>query len=246
MVSVFSYLFVSGDLDEMLEGCTGWKVCGVRERPQRAETGPFTWYLHSDKSPLHVTLGGPVAYVDEASEIVVHYLTHHPVAYARRVLSTGWQQLFQVSGARHTRMMSRRFREDDPDRLAARFPGDGARLAASRQYRKALHLREIEPLFTAVAWLGVLAALAGAAGWIAARRRGVGWPAARSRVAAAALALVVVYVVHAFSIGTSHYPVERYGARVQWLLALALWMWALRVGVEVREVRPRTRSEPAA
>jgi len=78
------------------------------------------------------------------------------------------------------------------------------------------------------------AALAGGAGWIRARRRGVRWPAARSRVVAAALVLVVVYVAHAFSIGTSHYPVERYGARVQWLLALALWMWVLRLWVDAR------------
>lgn len=241
MVSVFSYLFVSGDLDEMLEGCTEWKICSARGRPDRAETGPFTWYMHSERSPLHVQLGGPEAYVDEATEIVVQYLTHHPIAYARRVAATGWQQLFQVSGARHTRMMTRRFRKEHPDLLDARFPGDGPRLAASRQYRKELHLREIEPLFTVVAWLGVAAAVAGGLAWLRARRRGIRWPAPRTRVAVSALGMVAVFGIHAFSIGTSHYPVERYGARVQWLVALAFWMWVSRLFVEMRD-RARTET----
>lgn len=238
MVSVFSYLFVHGDLDEMLEGCTEWKVCTARGRPDRSETGPFTWYMHSERSPLHGQLGGPEAYVDEATEIVVQYLTSHPIAYARRVVATGWEQLFQVSGARHTRMMTRRFREDHPDLLDTRYPGDGPRLAASRQYRKDLHLREIEPMFTVVAWLGVAAALAGGVAWFAARRRGLRWPAPRKRVAVAALGMLAVFGIHAFSIGTSHYPVERYGARVQWLVALALWMWVVRLYVEIRDRSP--------
>ena len=46
-------------------------------------------------------------------------------------------------------------------------------------------------------------------------------------------------MVHAFVIGTSHYPVERYGARVQWLLALALWAWGLRITAEMRSVAAR-------
>jgi hypothetical protein len=144
-------------------------------------------------------------------------------------VATGWEQLFQVSGARHTRMMTRRFREDHPDLLDTRFPGDGPRLAASRQYRKDLHLREIEPLFTGVAW-------------IAARRRGLRWSAARNRVVAAALGMVAVYGIHALSIGTSHYPVERYGARVQWLVAFPFWMWGLRLYVEMRQRSPGSAS----
>ena len=139
-------------------------------------------------------------------------------------------------------VMTRRFRKEHPDLLDARFPGDGPRLAASRQYRKELHLREIEPLFTAVAWLGVAAAVSGGLAWLRARRRGRAWPPARSRVAVAALGMVAVFGIHAFSIGTSHYPVERYGARVQWLVALAFWMWATRLWVEMRG---RARTETA-
>ncbi len=226
-VPVFAYLLAKGDLDALLEGCTQWRVCSSRGPPPADARAFFTWYLHSPQSPLHTGLGGPQAYADEAAEIVFAYVTRHPIAYMRRVAATAWDQLFMVSVARHTRIMTRHFRDDHPVRLNALYPGDGSRLSASRQFNHAFRPRAYQALFTGVAWLGVVAALAGAAAGLAARVRGAaGWPPRRQRIAMAGLLMVVVYGIHAFAIGASVLPVERYGARVQWLLALGFWMWA--------------------
>ena len=236
-IPVFAYLFLNGDLDAMLEGCTQWRVCTTPGQPQRAARTIFTWYLHSPQSPLHAKLGGPEAYVDEATEIVSEYVTHHPIAYARRVAATAWEQLFMVSFARHTRIMTRHFHDEHPYRLDALNPGDGPRLSASRQYKGEFRLNKYEKLFTLVAWFGVVAALGGAAAGLAVGAGGAApWPPRRKRIALAALLMVAAYVIQAFVIGTSVYPVERYGARVQWLLALGFWMWApeLYRGVRMR------------
>jgi hypothetical protein len=217
---------MKGDLYAMLEGCTQWRVCSTRGQPQEAERDLFVWYVHYPESPLHTKLGGPEVYADEAKEIVFQYVTRHPIAYARRVAATAWEQLFTVSVARHTRIMTLHFNDEHPGRLDALHPGDGSRLSASRQFKGDLRLLKYETLFTLAAWLGVVAALGGAVAGLAAGTGGAAdWPPRRKRIALAALLMVAAYVVHAFAMGTSVYPVERYGARVQWLLALGFWMW---------------------
>jgi hypothetical protein len=237
-VVTFAYLYLHGDLERQLEQCERWDVCELPKTPPRSTDRPplfdfgsegldaFNRFLFDDdESVLWTEFGGPTAFADTARAIVLDHITTDPGAYAGRVASSASEQLFQVRALSHLEWMTRYLGERHSALLATYSRRDRPRFEAGKQFRKTLDLASMSEVAGAFALVGAVAA-AGAGvfsiGQAISRRRPLD-----SAIAASAL-LLACYVAHAVVVGTSAYPTPRYGGRVAWLLALALWTLAYR------------------
>jgi hypothetical protein len=225
-VVAFAYLLSHGDLEDELAGCSDWEVCDVGDRPETG-IGSFNLFLFQPGSILWTDLGGPTAYAPEATEIVLTHVVTDPIGYARRVTSSAARQIFLVRADEHLDWMMARLERGHSELLSAYSHSDVDRFEAGDQFARRLDLRAQSDLGVLVGWLGAVAAIAGGVGWVLAAVRRWNWPASRRRVAAGALLLLGMYVLHSFVIGASTYPAPRYGGRVLWLLGLGFWGWAV-------------------
>lgn len=239
-VATFAYLYYHGDLDQQLAECARWDVCAL---PQTAPRHPdrrrlfdfgsrdlseFNWFLFDgDTSVLWKELGGPTEFAGTARAIVVDHVTSQPAAYAGRVGSTAWEQLFQVRALEHLEWMTRYLGERHSALLETHNGGDPPRFEAGRQFRETLDLDWAADIAVAFAVLGAVATGTAAlvfAGLAMARRPRLGEPL--STAVGASLLLLALYAAHALVVATSTYPTPRYGGRVSWLLVLGLWALA--------------------
>ena len=239
-VATFAYLYFHGDLHRQLEECERWDVCALPrtaprwpDRPQlfdfaSRDLSEFNWFLFDgDTSILWKEFGGPTAFAGTARAIVLDYGRTDPVGYARRIASSGSEQLFEIRALDHLEWMTQYLSERHTALLATHNEGDPARFERSRQFRQTLDLAWTSDVTRAFALLGAVAAAG--AGLVLFRRAVVRRPLRRegfSTAIRASLLLLACYVAHAFVVGTSTYPTPRYGGRVAWLLVLALWALA--------------------
>jgi hypothetical protein len=228
-VVTFAYLLGNGDLDDELTQCERWGACSLTE-VGRFEISGFNRFLFRGDSPLQ-EVGGPTGFAGEAGAIVFEHIRSDPGRYLQRIMSSATSQLFMVDVYRHITDQMERMTSSSVLLLRERFlPGEGDGFASSLQYQQRLNLAWYSRMGMIVGTLGGLATVLGGLSWIL--NRGVGIPEMGSRLTGAiriALVLGSLYVLHAAVIGAGTFPVPRYGARMLWLLALALWVLVFSV-----------------
>lgn len=222
-VVTFAYLLSHGDLDDELSTCSEWEVCGMQARPRSGVRG-FVRFLQRRDSYLNDELGGPTAFADDAQALVISHVTSDPFDYFGRIVSSSWTQLGKTDGWRHVDGAMRSLSAIHAETVRNFSTSDEARFLRSRQGQGTLDLSMYSSVREPFAALGalVVTALMCAALWRRVRnggRHGEGGP-----LTLALGCLLGLYVVHAFTIGAATFPVNRYGARVLWLVTAALWI----------------------
>lgn len=229
-VVAFAYLWGHGDLDDELANCGEWKICTIALEPTPGIKA-FNRFLRSRDSVLYSELGGPVEFAREAQSIVLRHIVTDPWAYIQRILATATEQVIYVNSWGHVKFMMSRLQEGHIERVDSYSARDADAFASSRQYRHELRLEGYSILTVVFGFLGALASVVLGAAWILGRVFKKDWSTgAGSWCAGVAAILLGCYVAHAVVIGMATYAAPRYGARVLWLLVLALWVIVFEVG----------------
>lgn len=197
-------------------GCprAGWHLCGFAAR-MPMDSDHFLWSAEGppNRRPNGTPIPmGAMRLAPEASEIVMRTLRERPGAVAaamarNTVAQAGMVAVGDTLGNRHLAASARRA-------IAALPPGELAAFDAGAQMRGALpalaapFLLPHRPVLLA----SLLLALAGLVLAL--------WRGDRVRVALV-VGLLVAVAVNAFATGALSAPVDRYGARIIWLLPLA-------------------------